>query len=205
MGAPRKVKIAAAIVLAAATLIPTTFAFADWRGDASDFDIQRLQVLEQWRSKAIWEAQNYSGGAGDFNALRNVVEAQGRTVPGQALVGNWHCRNMKMGGVNAYIVYGWFNCRIVPMNGGLFLQKTDGSLRTQGFLYPENGAWVYLGAQSAKGEPWHRYSGRTNSVGAPATPDDQIGLLTGIGDNRLRLEIPGPVEESTYDIIEFAR
>ena len=91
------------------------------------------------------------------------------------------------------------------MNGGLFLQKNDGSLRTEGFLYPENGAWIYLGAQSALGEPWHRYSGRTASVGAPATPDDQIGLLSGIGNNRLRLEIPGPVEESSYDIIEFAR
>ena len=43
------------------------------------------------------------------------------------------------------------------------------------------------------------------AFGAPATPDDQIGLLTGIDNNRLRLEIPGPVEESTYDIIEFAR
>src|SRR5436190_17432531 len=101
MGAPRKVKIAAGIALAASLLIPSTIALADWRGDASDFDIQRLQILEQWRGKAIWEAQNYSGGAGDFNALRNVVEAQGRTVPGNALIGNWRCRNMKMGGVNA--------------------------------------------------------------------------------------------------------
>ncbi len=112
---------------------------------------------------------------------------------------------MKMGGMNAYIVYQWFDCRIVPMNGGLLLQKTTGSLRTQGWLYPENGAWIYLGSQSARGERLGNYSGRTPSAGAPATPDDQIGLLTGIGNNRLRLEIPGPVEESTYDIIEFAR
>jgi len=85
------------------------------------------------------------------------------------------------------------------------LEKLDGSLLTRGLLYPENGAWVYLGAQTTRGEPWQPYSGRHNSYGANATPDDQIGLLTGIGNNRLRLEIPGPVEESTYDIIEFAR
>jgi hypothetical protein len=205
MGAPRKVKFAAAAMLGVATLIPSTLAFADWRDQASDFDIRRLQILEQWRDKAIWEAQNYSDGSGDFNALRAVVEAQGRTVPGDALIGNWRCRNMKMGGVNAYIVYGWFNCRIVPMNGGLLLEKLNGSLLTRGFLYPENGAWVYLGAQTTRGERWQPYSGRSASFGAPATPDDQIGLLTGIGNNRLRLEIPGPVEESTYDIIEFAR
>jgi hypothetical protein len=191
-------------LLGAAILIPS-MALAGWRDEASDFDIQRLQILEQWRDKAIWEAQHYSDGTGDFNALRSVLEPQGRSVPGQALVGNWRCRNMKMGGVNAYIVYQWFNCSIRAVNGGLFLEKTSGTLRTMGFLYPENGAWVYLGAQAVKGERWQPYSGRNASFGAPATPDDQIGLLTGIGNNRLRLEIPGPVEESTYDIIEFAR
>ena len=202
MGALAKVKIAAAAMLGVASLIPS--AFADWRDQASDFDIRRLQILEQWRDKAIWEAQNYSDGSGDFNALRAVVEAQGRTVPGEALIGNWRCRNMKMGGVNAYIVYGWFNCRIVPMNGGLLLEKLDGSLLTRGFLYPENGAWVYLGSSAVRGERIDPYSGRTPSIGAAVTPDDQIGLLTGIGNNHLRLEIPA-VQESLLDVVELVR
>ena len=205
MGAPRQVKIAAACAAAAAIAISATAAFAGWRDEASDFDINRMQLMEQWRERAVWEAQHYADGTGDFGALRRVLGPQGHTVPARALIGNWRCRNMKMGGVNAYIVYQWFNCRITSANGGLFFQKLNGTLRTQGFLYPENGAWVYLGAASAKGEPPHRYSGRTPSVGAPATPDDQIGLLSGIGNNRLRLEIPGPVEESSYDIIELAR
>lgn len=203
MGAPRVKSVIAALV-SACVLVPV-IARADWRDYASDFDIHRLSLLEQWRDKAVWEVQNYSNGTGDFNALKSVMEPQGRTVPVNALVGNWRCRNMKMGGVNAYIVYQWFNCSIRPVNGGLLLQKNTGTLRTQGWLFPENGAWVYLGASSARGEPLSQYSGRAPSVGSPATPDDQIGLLTGIGNNRLRLEIPGPVEESTYDIIEFAR
>ena len=204
MGAPARVKIAAAAFVGACLLMPS-LAQAGWRDEASDYDIHRLSLLEQWRDKAIWEAQNYSDGSGDFNALRNALEPQGRTVPAQALIGNWRCRNMKMGGLSAYIVYQWFDCSIRPVNGGLLLTKHTGTLRTRGFLYPENGAWVYLGAQSAKGEPLGVYSGRAPSAGAPATPDDQIGLLSGIGPNRLRLEIRGPVEESTYDIIEFAR
>jgi hypothetical protein len=210
MGALRKFRIAAAAAVAAMIALCAIPAFAgplqsNWRDDASDFDINRLQQMDQWRERAVWEAQHYADGTGDFGALRAALEPQGHAVPARALMGNWRCRNMKMGGVNAYIVYQWFNCRITQANGGLFFQKLNGTLRTQGFLYPENGAWVYLGAASAKGEPPHRYSGRTPSVGAPATPDDQIGLLSGIGDNRLRLEIPGPVEESSYDIIELAR
>ena len=107
MGAPRKVKIAAAA--AAGIAITAIAALAaplpvSWRDQASDYDINRLQLLEQWREKAVWEAQHYSDSKGDFNAIREALEPQGRTVPAAALVGNWHCRNLKMGGVNAYIV-----------------------------------------------------------------------------------------------------
>ena len=72
------------------------------------------------------------------------------------------------------------------------------------FLYPENGAWVYVGASSARGEPYHNYSGRTEAIGAQVTPDDQIGLLTGIGNNHLRLEMPA-IQESLLDVVEFSR
>jgi hypothetical protein len=107
--------------------------------------------------------------------------------------------------MESYMVYSaWFTCSIHPHNGGLMLQKTNGTQRFMGMLYPENGAWVYLGASSARGEPWHAYSGASVSVGAKVTPDDQIGLLTGIGDNHLRLEIPA-VQESLLDVVEFKR
>ena len=42
------------------------------------------------------------------------------------------------------------------------------------------------------------------ALGAQVTPDDQIGLLTGIGNNHLRLEIPA-VQESLLDVLEFTR
>ena len=99
----------------------------------------------------------------------------------------------------------WFSCSIRPRNGGLMLQKMNGTQRFQGALYPENGAWVYLGASSAKGEPLAQLiPGNSASIGASVTPDDQIGILTGIGDNHLRLEIPA-VQESLLDVVEFKR
>ena len=90
------------------------------------------------------------------------------------------------------------------MNGGLLLQKMNGSKRFAGFLFPERGAWVYLSASSARGEPYHNYSGASLALGAQVTPDDQIGLLPGIGDNRMRLEIPA-IQETLLDVVEFAR
>ena len=55
-----------------------------------------------------------------------------------------------------------------------------------------------------RGERIDPYSGRTPSIGAAVTPDDQIGLLTGIGNNHLRLEIPA-VQESLLDVVELVR
>ena len=194
----RKISLTLALVLGA------TPAFAGWRDEASPADIDRLVQLPQIRAAAIDDAQ-HGQGLGDRRVLPTVMVPQGRAIPLRALMGNWRCRQIKLGRMSSYMVYDqWFSCNIRPINGGLQLQKMNGSQRFVGLLFPENGAWVYLGASSVKGEPWHSYSGRAPSIGAQVTPDDQIGLLTGIGDNHLRLEIPA-AQESLLDIVEFAR
>ena len=38
-----------------------------------------------------------------------------------------------------------------------------------------------------------------------ATPDDQIGILTAIDSRHARLEMPYPVQESTFDVLELKR
>ena len=179
-------------------------AFAGWKELAAPADLDRLVQLPQIRSEAIADAQRGQG-RGDFRAIPRVMQPDGHGIPARELMGNWRCRQMKLGRMTSYMVYDqWFSCNIRPYNGGLLLQKTNGSQRFVGFLYPENGAWVYLGASSARGEPYHNYSGNSPSIGASVTPDDQIGLLTGIGNNHLRLEIPA-VQESLLDVVEFAR
>jgi len=181
-----------------------TPAFAGWKELAAPADLDRLVQLPQIRSEAIADAQRGQG-RGDFRAIPRVMQPDGHGIPARDLMGNWRCRQMKLGRMTSYMVYDqWFSCNIRPYNGGLLLQKMNGSQRFVGFLYPENGAWVYLGASSARGEPYHNYSGNSPSIGASVTPDDQIGLLTGIGNNHLRLEIPA-VQESLLDVVEFAR
>jgi hypothetical protein len=192
---------AGALIAAAATPVLA----ADWRDYAHPNDIDRLAQLPQIRQAAIADAQDTNSGRGDVQALARVMDAQGRGIPAQALMGNWRCREMKLGRMTSYMVYrDWFTCNIRPYNGGILVQKMNGSQRFVGFLFPENGAWVYLGASSARGEPYHNYSGRSPALGAQVTPDDQIGLLTGIGNNHLRLEIPA-IQESLLDVVEFSR
>ena len=156
-------RIILALSLGAAPLIMSP-AFAGWQEQASPPDIDRLVQLPSIRARAIHAAESWPG-RGDFNALRAVLEPEARTVPARAMLGNWRCRQMKLGRMTSYMVYdGWFACNIRPYNGGVLVQKMNGSQRFVGFLFPENGAWVYLGASSARGEPYHNYSGRSPAL-----------------------------------------
>ena len=189
---------------ALALTLAATPSFAGWQDQASRADIARLAQLPQIRTAALAETRR-SRGEGDAGVIGHVMNPEGRAIPANALTGTWRCRQLKLGGMESYMVYSaWFSCSIRPHHGGLMLQKLNGTQRFMGTLYPEHGAWVYLGASSAKGEPVHAYSGVSASIGANVTPDDQIGLLTGIGDNHLRLEIPA-VQESLLDVVEFRR
>jgi hypothetical protein len=200
-----KLKIISALALSlAATILFSDGAFAAWQDQASRADLERLDHLPQIRAAALDQARG-ARGQGDARVISNVMAAEGRGIPARALMGNWRCRQLKLGGISSYMVYSaWFSCSVRVHNGGLMLQKTNGTQRFQGALYPQNGSWVYLGASSAKGEGWHTYSGNTATLGAAVTPDDQVGVLTGIGDNHLRLEIPA-VQESLLDVVEFRR
>ena len=190
--------------LALALSLAATPVLAGWRDSASSADIARIERLDQIRKAALDDARR-SNSQGDARVIAQVMEPEGRSIPEQALLGNWRCRQIKLGGMTSAVVYEqWFSCNIRPFRGGLLLQKMGGSQRFVGGLFPENGAWVYLGASSTRGEPYHNYSGASPALGAQVTPDDQIGLLTGIGDNHLRLEIPA-VQESLLDVVEFTR
>jgi len=169
------VRIHDVILATALTLGAATPVFAAWQNQASDPDIDRLVQLPQTRARALADAQSGEG-RGDWRAIPRVMQPEGRSVPANAMIGNWRCRQIKL----------------------------DGSQRMGGFLYPEKGAWVYLGQSAVRGERINAYSGRTPSIGAPVTPDDQIGLPTGIGNNHLRLEIPA-VQESLLDVVELVR
>jgi len=203
MGLPTA-RIVRTLALSLAAIFASSGAFAGWQEDASPAEIDRLNQLPQIRDAAMTDAKAGQG-RGDWHIVAGVMEPEAHAIPVHVLTGNWRCRQMKLGRMSSYIVYDrWFTCSIRLTRGGLLLEKTGGSQRFGGWLYQEQGAWVYLGASHVRGEPRHTYSGASPALGAQVTPDDQIGLLTGIGDNHLRLEIPA-VQESLLDVVEFAR
>jgi hypothetical protein len=201
----RRGKTLKAIVAGSALALAVTGAQAGWRDRASAFDADRLGKLEESKSKALHEAENGAGHR-DLAAIHAVLDPQASSHGSRSLVGQWRCRTIKLGGMSPDKIYAWSTCRIGGRQEHLSFVKLNGAQRTSGDLYPsESGGLVYLGASSAKGEPMHRYSGGGNAVGAQETPDDQIGLLVSTSNNSARLEIPYPVQESTFEVIELRR
>jgi hypothetical protein len=181
-----------------------TAAHAGWQDQASRFDIDRLAHLEDSRAKGLSEAE---GGApqADLLAIHSVLDTEAVAGSPGSFAGIWRCRTMLLGGMTPDRIYSWFRCRISERDGALYFEKLNGSQRTSGYLYPEGPGYVYLGASYVTGEKPHAYSGNGAAAGSVATPDDQIGVLSLLSDGRARLELPYPVQESSFDVIELKR
>jgi Domain of unknown function (DUF4893) len=186
----------------ALSLLATTSAFAGWRQEASAYDIQRLSELQQSKAQGLSEA----AAGPNMAAIREALGPRSYPISEREALGRWRCRTMKLGGMTPSVVYGWFTCRVSYRGGGLYFQKLSGSDRVNGYLYPDSsGGLVLLGANTVIGEPTRHYSGNGASLGAPATPDDAVGVMTAIGPGHARIEFPYPVQESTFDVLELKR
>lgn len=180
---------------------PSGAVLSDWRGVITASDRDRYQRRDAAWTLAMQQARRQPG-SGDLSALGDLI------VPGAARpsvtppVGAYRCRTIKLGSQGGeeglgYVVYGWFACRIEQTAGGLKFSKLTGSQRPSGLLYPENDRhMVFLGSMALASEPAARTYGRR--------PDrDMVGVIERIGEQRWRLAIPWPANESNLDLIEL--
>lgn len=176
----------------------------DWRKVMSAQDKDLLARIDEAWGSAIGDARNEGFGM-QVKALGAVASkdaaAQGRLQPAP---GNYRCRTIKIGRRGnvglGYVDYPYFRCLVELTPGGdLIIEKTTGSQRFRGLLYPDSDRrLVYVGTQAwgdEKGFP---------TYGAQAERDES-GALERIGDNHWRLVIPFPKQESQLNIIEIVR
>lgn len=196
----RRTFLSAAAAFAVA--LPALAASGDWRTDAWEGDVARLERLDQAWREALKEASDDGHGP----ELRALGALRDRTVSlprPQPTPGNYRCRVIKLGSQGesglSFVAYPYFRCRVDLTPGGdLTFRKVTGSQRTSGNFYPDTARrLVYLGAEAWGSEGPRRY-GRDNER-------DQIGVLERIGPNRYRLALPYPHYESVLDLIEIVK
>lgn len=177
----------------------------DWRQVASAADASLLGRLDQAWRMARAEAED-AGFADEVERLGALVDPNaglaGRLQPAP---GTYRCRTIKLGRRTegqglAYVAYPYFRCTVELTPGGdLFLTKATGSQRTQGLLYPDTDRrLVYVGAQAWGDEAHFPRYGQTRER-------DQVGVFERIGDQRWRLVLPWPKQESKLELLEVVR
>lgn len=196
----RRTLITGAAAFALAT--PALAASGEWRTDAWEGDVDRLDRLDQAWREALKEASDDGHGP----TLRALGVLRDRTVSlprPQPAPGTYRCRVIKLGSQGesglSFVAYPFFRCRVDLTPGGdLTFRKTTGSQRTSGNFYPDTARrLVYLGAQDWGSEGPKRYGDDHDR--------DQIGVLERIGPNRYRLALPFPRQESVLDLIEIVK
>ncbi|HEY8571926.1 DUF4893 domain-containing protein [Phenylobacterium sp.] len=182
-------------VLAFVTAAAANAASASWRQDARPDDVRRLRQLD-----TAWGESLAAAPRAELRKLGRVLDPKPGLARPQPTPGAYQCRTIKLGPGMGVLPYGWFRCRVELTPGGdLILEKTTGSQRPFGHLYPDSRhRLVFLGAVA-----WGSTEGR--AVYGVDPQRDQIGAFERIGANHYRLVLPYPRVESTLDVIELRR
>lgn len=174
----------------------------NWRTVMSAEDKDRLERLDEAWSAALARARKDGFGV-EVKSLGVLARPDAAMTSGlHPAPGNYRCRTIKMGvrgdvGLG-FVSYPYFRCRVELTPGGdLILEKTTGSQRLRGLLYPDtNNRLVYVGTQA-----WGDEKGYPAYGTKPER--DESGVLQRVGNGQWRLVIPFPKQESQLDIIEI--
>lgn len=187
------------ICLILATLLFSGTAHADGELDKilTQFDKERLANFDKTRSEAL--SEGLRGEPADVEILTSALG--GKPMPiaaGFDMTGNWKCRVIKVGGLLPLTPYGWFKCRVTDDGAGWFLEKVSGSQRVTGRFFTESDTrLVFVGAGHVNNDPPRKYGDDPKQ--------DQLAVVTRLGENKIVLEFPAPQYESKLDILLMVR
>ena len=166
----------------------------------SEVDKQRLDEYQDVRRITL-EYVRAHGSAADVKMLYGVMAGDAQKIEPAKMAGDWRCRVIKLSQKPELpiVAYNDFKCRITDDSAGLSLQKLTGSQRTNGTFYDTNDKKLaYVGALSLGDAK------RVTRYGEAQESND-VGYLIPLSAKRMRLELPSPMVESDFDVLELRR
>jgi len=126
---------------------------AEWRRRIKPQHVESAESAETiavaFNSARLAAGPRGAGEVDDTKHLSTAIEClkpQDRPFKEKDLLGKWRCRSIQADN-RIVIVYPFFHCRFIRKNGKLFFQKTTGSQRRSGYLYPSaDDHMVFLGS-----------------------------------------------------------
>ena len=193
-------------VLAGLVACASVFAAAPASADGafpkmlSEVDRQRLDEYQDVRRITLDYVRKH-GSAADVKLVDGVMAGEAAKLAPAKMAGDWRCRVIKLSQKPdlPIIAYSDFKCRITDDGAGLSLQKLTGSQRTNGTFYDTNDKKLaYVGALSLGDTK------RVTRYGENQESND-VGYLIPLSAKRMRLELPSPMVESDFDVLELRR
>lgn len=169
-------------------------------------DAARLDRLDSAVGSGLRQALA-GGEPGDFPALTTALRGTPQPAQPEALLGDWSCRTIKLGGPAPLVAYSPFRCRVTQVEGGVLLEKLTGSQRVRGRITADGDRLVLAGVAYIAGDTPPEYGALPATVDPQATPQilPAPGLVEVTGKDRARILFPFPMVESTLDILELTR
>jgi len=162
---------------------------------------QHLDNVESAETRAVaYNSARLAAGPGETgNALDRkylltaiqCLSGQNRAFKAKDLLGKWRCRSIQASNL-IVIAYPFFECRFTTKNGRLYFEKTTGSQRRSGYLYPNTrDQMVFLGSLTMNDD---RNAGEYT---------DTVGVLVRKASNRFLLILDSTQEG--YEIYEILK
>ncbi|WGF88458.1 DUF4893 domain-containing protein [Marinivivus vitaminiproducens] len=183
--------------LVAMTMASSAWADGFFPGRLSPADQARLERFDEARAQAVADAR--ARGKPDAVAELDAALAgnPGSIAPAD-MAGEWRCREIDMGGRLALAVGPEVRCRILDDAAGLRLETIDGSQRLSGTFYDIGEARLGFAGALATGTDAPLPYGRSETR-------DQVGYVVPVARDRVRIEMPRPIAEFSFQILELRR
>ena len=129
--------------------------------------------------------------------LQSLLKLKPEKLTTKDLLGLKRVRSIQISGLGVFS-YPYFNCRFKNTDKQTFFEKTTGSQRKSGLIFPNTeSTLVFLGASTVNEEGQRQYSGITKSIDKE---HDQVGVFIKRGKSILAIF---PKKGSRYEVYEF--
>ena len=174
----------------------------NWKDYASAGDKRILEhfdtVIKEIEQKFDYEKFD-ADSRDEYERLQRVKTMPGVPVTEKDLLGKWKCRSTQPGSLGVFR-YPYFDCEIIWLSRGLFIEKISGSQRFSGYLFKSSqNDYVFLGGETVNDDPQVIYSGIAGTTDSTA---DIVGRLVRKQD---RLVLIGVTQGKYYNFFELTR
>lgn len=178
-----------------------------WRNMATKSDVQLIDHIDKQVNATLAIYADKALNEDDDQAYMDAAafaKTTARPIKNKALLGNWSCRSTQIS--ERFLVrYAFFNCQIKQKSGRLWFQKTSGSQRVSGYLYPDQGQQrVFIGGATVNNDPLRSYDLKQGDDLPLHEQYNAIGVLRVLSVNKMIMIQPNR-HNLGYELYELVR